>query len=184
MAQVGPYTQTRIARLLQRVLVIDPSVSRGQFLGDLLRNFQCSVRKAPTGASGLALAAQWEPQLIIITHEDDGLDGIAITRALRRSSLTCRCAPVILQLSQPTHAVIVASRNAGVNDFLMHPVSLRDLSRRLEAVLLHPRDWIEAPHYVGPDRRRIQTGEYNGAERRFVRYRMGNAPSGEAHAGP
>ena len=36
------------------------------------------------------------------------------------------------------------------------PFTIGDLERRLEAVTLKPRDWVEAVQYVGPDRRRFK----------------------------
>src|SRR5205814_7862660 len=38
--------------------------------------------------------------------------------------------------------------------------------RRLEAVALRQRDWVEAVNYVGPDRRRFNSGDYQGSLKR------------------
>ncbi len=43
---------------------------------------------------------------------------------------------------------------------------MKDLIRRIEAVALKPRDWVEAVGYVGPDRRRFNSGEYKGPRKR------------------
>jgi hypothetical protein len=43
---------------------------------------------------------------------------------------------------------------------------MKDLVRRLEVVALKDRDWVEAVHYIGPDRRRFNSGEYNGPLKR------------------
>jgi hypothetical protein len=43
---------------------------------------------------------------------------------------------------------------------------MKDLLRRLEAVMLKQRDWVEAVQYVGPDRRRFNSGEYAGPRKR------------------
>src|SRR5262249_13539737 len=42
------------------------------------------------------------------------------------------------------------------------------LIRRVEAGMLKPRDWIEADHYVGPDRRRFNSAEYQGKRKRVA----------------
>ena len=43
---------------------------------------------------------------------------------------------------------------------------MKDLLRRLEAVTLRQRDWVEAVDYIGPDRRRFNSGDYTGALKR------------------
>ena len=53
----------------------------------------------------------------------------------------------------------MAARNAGVHEFLRKPFAARDLNRRLEAAILHSRDWIEAVTYAGPDRRQFNVGD-------------------------
>jgi DNA-binding response OmpR family regulator len=73
---------------------------------------------------------------------------------------------VIVVTSEATAAAIVASRNAGVHEFLRKPFTAKDLVKRLEAVTLRPRDWIEAISYVGPDRRRFNSGDYRGPRKR------------------
>ncbi len=41
-----------------------------------------------------------------------------------------------------------------------------DLKKRLDAIILKPRDWIEAVSYVGPDRRRFNSADYKGPRKR------------------
>jgi DNA-binding response OmpR family regulator len=65
-----------------------------------------------------------------------------------------------------TANAILAARDAGVHEFLRKPYTAKDLLRRLEAVTLRPRDWIEAVQYVGPDRRRFNSGDYTGPLKR------------------
>lgn len=170
MGQFETPLEFRIAKVLSRVLIIDDQVSRINFMADLLRNFKCTVRKAPNIGSGMSLAAAWDPQAIVVSHDDGGLDGVAFTRDLRRSGLDCRRAAVIIQLSRPTGAAIAEGRDAGAHEFLVHPVRLADLARRLEAALLRPRGWVEAPGFVGPDRRRLHAGGYRGPDRRVASY--------------
>jgi hypothetical protein len=60
----------------------------------------------------------------------------------------------------------MGARDAGVHEFLRKPYTMKDLLRRLEAVSLKPRDWVEAVQYVGPDRRRFNSAEYAGPRKR------------------
>jgi CheY-like chemotaxis protein len=157
----------RMAPLLQRVLIGDPHAANARLLGELLRDiFNCQVWAAASTDKALKLAGSIEPDLIFLEMSAEALDGIAFTQRLRRGHLTCRKAPVIMMTGHATAAAILAARDAGVHEFLRKPFTVKDLLRRLEAVTLRPRDWIEAVDYVGPDRRRFNSGEYSGPLKR------------------
>ena len=166
----------RIAPHMQRVLVMDPQPAAVNLLTNLLRDIsRGQVWSAPTPERAMGLAKNVAPQ-IIFAEQSAGVDGIGFTRALRRSSFACRQAPVIMITSDATAAVIIGARDAGVHEFLRKPFTIKDLVRRLEAVTLRQRDWIEAVGYVGPDRRRFNSGDYSGVLKR----RTDTAPLGLA----
>ncbi|WP_395673624.1 two-component system response regulator [Phenylobacterium sp.] len=159
----------RMAPMLRRVLVIDPQATSGRVVGELMRNIsRPEVWTAASNDKALKMADKVNPQLIFCELASEAVDGVGFTRALRRSNLACRKAPVILLTSQATAASILAARDAGVHEFLRRPYTLKDLLKRLEAVTLHPRDWVEAVGYVGPDRRRFNSGDYAGPRKRHT----------------
>jgi CheY-like chemotaxis protein len=108
----------------------------------------------------------FNPQLIFVEYKGPHLDGLAFTRRLRRSDLACREAPVIVVTAEATAAAITGSRDAGVHEFLRRPFNLADLKKRIDAVTLRPRDWIEGINYIGPDRRRFNSADYKGPRKR------------------
>lgn len=157
----------RMCPLLQRVMIVDPHPAGSKLLGDLMRDIAGSqVWVAETHDKALRLAGGYDPHIIFVEMGPQPLDGIAFARALRRSHLGARFAPVIMITGQPTAGGILAARDAGVHEFLVKPFTLKDLLRRLEAVTLRQRDWVEAVNYVGPDRRRFNSGDYQGALKR------------------
>jgi len=159
-------TLQRMAPLMQRVLIIDPAPAGARLLSDLLRDISpCQVWTAPDAPRGYALANQVNPHIIFV-EQNAAMDGAAFTRKLRRSELNCRKAPVIMVTSEATAATILGARDAGVHEFLRKPYTAKDLMRRLEAVTLRTRDWVEAVNYVGPDRRRFNSGDYTGPLKR------------------
>ena len=157
----------RVREQMKRALILESSPSSARLLADLLRNLSaCESWTAQSNARALELARAVEPQMIFIEYAGEGLDGPAFARALRRSELPCRKAPVIMIASEATAAAILGARDAGVHEFLRKPYTIKDLVRRLEAVLLQGRGWIEAISYVGPDRRRFNSGDFKGARKR------------------
>lgn len=157
----------RLAPALQRVLIIDPQPASARMLAEALRNFfTCQVWIAPTRAKAVELLQAAMPQVVFAELSGPGLDGIELTRQLRRSEFTSRKVPVIVTTATATAQLIVAARDAGAHEFLRKPYNSKDLLRRLEAVALKPRPWVEAVAYVGPDRRRFNSAEYSGRRKR------------------
>jgi CheY-like chemotaxis protein len=157
----------RMAPKLKRVLIADPQAASARLLSELLRDIARShVWVAPTIERALKLAETCDPQLIVVELADGAMDGLEFTKKLRRSTWMCRKAPVIAVTGHATAAAILAARDAGVHEFLRKPYSMKDLCRRLEAVTLRDRDWVEGMAYIGPDRRRFNSGEYAGPLKR------------------
>jgi DNA-binding response OmpR family regulator len=151
-----------------RILVIDPNLGSAKVLANMLRSLSPSaeVYGARDAEKAMLLAGEVDPQLVFVEAAGPGLDGMAFTRAYRRSDMACREAPIIMVFAEVKAAQILAARDVGVHEFLRRPVSLGDLERRLEAVSGRPRDWIEGVNYVGPDRRRFNSAEYKGPNKR------------------
>jgi DNA-binding response OmpR family regulator len=163
-----PRSHQRVCALMQRVLIVDPQAAATKLLSELLRDVcHCQIWATPDPVQALALASRIEPLLVFVEHCQT-LNGTAFARELRRSDLACRRAPIIMISSEATAAAIIGARDAGVHEFLRKPFTIRDLTRRLEAVALKPRDWVEAIGYVGPDRRRFNSGDYAGQLKRRV----------------
>jgi DNA-binding response OmpR family regulator len=58
------------------------------------------------------------------------------------------------------------ARDAGANEFLAKPVSVKAILSRLMAVIDHPRAFVRSSGYFGPCRRRRAMDDYRGPERR------------------
>lgn len=158
---------SKMAPHLQRVLVIDPHPASARLLADLMRTLVGSqVWIAPSGRKALAMIHELDAQIIFIELSGHDTDGVEFTRRLRRSDAACRQAPVVVMTAEATVQAIRAARDVGVHEFMRKPFTTKDLLRRLEAVTLRPRDWIEAVEYIGPDRRRFNSGDYKGPLKR------------------
>jgi two-component system, response regulator PdtaR len=160
-------TTLNFAPALKRVLIVDPQPAGARLVADLIKGLGAGqIYTEGTTAEALAAAKLSDPQIIFTELAGPRLDGLRFTQELRRSHLSCRQAPVIMITAEATASAILAARNAGVHEFLRKPFTIRDLTRRLEAVTLKPRDWVEAVAYVGPDRRRFNSGDYKGPRKR------------------
>lgn len=156
-----------IAPHIQRVLVLDPAPASARLAGELMKSMGArEIVLATRTDRGFASVIEFEPQLILIELTGPAFDGLEFTRRLRHSGVAARQVPVIMITAEATAGSIVAARNAGVHEFLRKPYTVGDLFRRVENVTLKPRPWIEAQSYVGPDRRRFNSGEFVGQKKR------------------
>jgi two-component system chemotaxis response regulator CheY len=62
---------------------------------------------------------------------------------------------------------VLAARDAGANEFMAKPFSVKGVAKRLEEVIRRPRPFIRSSVYFGPDRRR-KIEEFTGEERRTI----------------
>jgi CheY-like chemotaxis protein len=142
--------------------------SRG-LLGEILRNLGVSNISSARSAEMAASSVRERPvDLILLSwDEHDPLDPLAFVRTLRSADEDrIRRLPVVLVTGSLTRQLVLAGRDAGVDEFLTKPISPAALRQRLEMVIETPRPFIESSVYVGPCRRRKNPADYHGAKRR------------------
>ncbi len=89
--------------------------------------------------------------------------------------------PVIM-LTGHTHIDQVRqARDAGVNEFIAKPVSVKTMMQRLVSVIESPRPYVRTKVYFGPCRRRRGADEYRGPERRDRRSGRAGGGIGDEH---
>jgi CheY-like chemotaxis protein len=93
--------------------------------------------------------------LIVLDDQMGPPDAIDLVRHIRTDmNSPNRTTSIIMMSSAPDIARIAEARDAGVSEFLKKPFSATDLQRRIAGLDTKPREFIEAPEYSGPDRRR------------------------------
>ena len=178
MFTADPKLLQRIEPFIRRVLVVDPNPGSARLLGELLKGLGArQLAFEPEERRALEMAKDLDPGIILVERSGARLDGESFTRRLRRSNFACRQAPVIMVTADATASSIKGARDSGVHEFLRKPFTVGDLVKRIEVCVLKKRDWIEAVQYVGPDRRRFNSGEYAGPKKRRADG-GGEAPAG------
>lgn len=157
----------KLEPVVKRVLIIDPNPHAARLLTDIMKGLGArDIVVQPNDKRALQAATDLEPGIIFTERTGEGLDGEALAKALRRSHLACRRAPIIMVTADATARTIIGARDSGVHEFLRKPFTSADLFKRVENVALKPRDWVEAVGYIGPDRRRFNSGEFSGPGKR------------------
>jgi len=124
---------------LPRILVIDDELAIRRFLHTVLSSEAFSLHEAENGHAGLAAAAAFRPDVILLDLGLPDLDGIEIIRRLREWS---RVPVIVLSVRDREHDK-VAALDAGADDYLTKPFGVGELLARIRAALR--RSLQEAP---------------------------------------
>jgi DNA-binding NtrC family response regulator len=94
-------------------------------------------------------------------------DGVPFVLAARRApGLMNPMVPLFLTCHGPRKAEVFAARDVGVTDVLARPISAGTVRRKIAQALKHPRNFIAASEFFGPDRRGKERPAFQGSDRR------------------
>jgi two-component system OmpR family response regulator len=114
-----------------RILLVEDEPDIAEFVATELRFEGYEVRVEHDGMRGMIAARQDPPDLLILDRMLPGLDGLEITRRLRKTSDV----PIILLTARGEPRERVEGLNAGANDYLPKPFDLDELIARVNAQL-------------------------------------------------
>ena len=125
----------------RRVVVADDDPGVTWFISDLLRTAGCEVHEALDGATALDLAFRVQPELVVSDILMPGMDGFALSRALRRD-VALRDTPVILLSWKEDLLQRVRELGASAAAYMRKESDARAILARVREVL-RPRARIE-----------------------------------------
>lgn len=151
-----------------RVLVVEDNRFMRNIICDQLRQMGCdNVNSAENGAEAIESMAFWMPDIIFCDWEMPMMDGIEMTRWLRRDPASPNQEiPIIFITGRTQPSDVVEARNAGITEFIAKPVTGAHVEHRLCSVLFEPREFIRGKKYIGPCRRRRWANDHKGDLRR------------------
>lgn len=117
------------------ILLIEDEAPIRSFLRISLEANGHTVVEARDGESGLAMAADLRPQLVILDLGLPGIDGLQVIKRLREWSEV----PILILSVRQGEKDKVAALDAGANDFVSKPANINELMARVR-VLLRRRD--------------------------------------------
>ncbi len=151
------------------VLVVDDQPFYRTLLADVLRNIGVNnVEIAENGMDAWDALDHMVPDIIIADWIMPEMDGLTLTRKIRAlNNERLKMVPIIMVTSNNLRSQIEEARNAGVDTFILKPISLKAVWDRVKEVIEMPRDFIITNNYSGPCRRsRKPSQNYFGPYRR------------------
>ena len=151
-----------------RVLVIEDNPNMRRLVRTLLTGLGCrDVMEAEDGAAGLELFRDNAPDIVVSDWVMPIMDGLDFTRHVRRPGSSANpYVPIIILSGYSERSRVVQARDAGITEFIVKPISPKRLYQRLVSVVANPRPFVETKTFFGPDRRRTNSINYQGPERR------------------
>ena len=116
-----------------RVLIIEDEKPIRTFLRVSLEGEGHDVVEAEAGRQGLAQAAMWVPELVILDLGLPDMDGLQVIQELREWSHV----PIVILSAREREGDKVAALDAGADDYLTKPFGIRELLARVRVALRH-----------------------------------------------
>ena len=116
---------------MKTILVVDDEPGIVRLVRDYLEHGGFTVLTASDGEAALRAARTIKPDLVVLDLGLPGLDGLDVTRALRREGPV----PIIMLTARSAETDKLVGLELGADDYLTKPFSPKELVARVRAVL-------------------------------------------------
>ncbi len=149
------------------VMVVDDNSFVRQLLDSTIKGFGIKqIVHEMDGATAIERLklSQFDPvgagvggiDIILADYVMPAVDGMLLLRWIRTGDkVPDRFVPVIMISGAADKEVVEEARDCGVTEFLAKPFSAGTVAERLLGLINNPRQFVLAPGYFGPDRRRL-----------------------------
>ncbi len=142
---------------MPRVLIADDNVQNAELLEAYLDGTGWDTKLATDGADTLAVAKEWQPDVILLDVMMPKLSGFEVCKRLRADPAT-RGIGVLMVTALDQQNDIERAIDAGTDDFLTKPIPKSELLLRTRALLESRSEPTELDRGLGYFRRAIQQG--------------------------
>jgi CheY-like chemotaxis protein len=151
-----------------KILVVDDNVHMRKLVITILQAFGViQLFEAESGERAWEILRESNPDVVVLDWMMEGLSGLDLVQMIRTDPKTPNPFVPVIMLTGHTHIDRVRqARDAGINEFIAKPISVKTMMSRLMSVIENPRPFVRTKSYFGPCRRRRGNLEYRGPERR------------------
>lgn len=137
-----------------KILVVDDEAKIVKLVRSYLEQAGFAVVEAADGQTALIQARREQPDLIVLDLGLPGLDGIEVTRTLRRE----RATPIIMLTARIEDTDKIVGLELGADDYITKPFNPRELVARVRSVLRRTGSAAPAPAVLRAGEMVLDTG--------------------------
>jgi two-component system response regulator MprA len=119
------------------ILVVDDDAAIRRMLARTLEAEGYAVESAGDGGAALAAIERLVPDVLVLDVSMPGLDGLAVSRAVRRRGLAL---PILMLTARDALDDRIAGLDSGADDYLVKPFAPGELLARIRALLRRGRE--------------------------------------------
>jgi len=151
-----------------KVMIVDDSGNMLNLISTILLALGVrNVFEALDGHTALSELPHFKPDIIITDWHMEPMNGVEFVKEVRRGKGSPDpFVPIIMLTGHTELTLVVEARDAGINEFLVKPISPKSLYARIAAILDGTRPFIQSDAYFGPCRRRKDIGAPHGVRER------------------
>lgn len=137
-------TDERTTENLPRVLVVDDELAIRRFLHTVLSGTEFALHEAENAHAGLAAAATYRPDIILLDLGLPDMDGVEVIKRIREWSHV----PIIVLSVRDREDDKVKALDAGADDYLCKPFGVAELIARIKGALRRSLQSAPEPVYT------------------------------------
>jgi DNA-binding response OmpR family regulator len=118
----------------ETILIVDDEEDILELLKVNLKNEGYSILQTMTGEEAIKIAKHSSPDLIVLDLMLPGIDGLEVTKYLRKTEST-EDIPIVMLTAKGEETDVVTGLELGANDYMSKPFSPRELTARIRAIL-------------------------------------------------
>ena len=143
-----------------RVLIVDDNRYMRDLMQDVLLAFKirdiCKADDVPKAFQELKYFAA---DIILTDWHMEPLDGVEFVQLVRNANDSPNpYVPIVMVTGFSEAERVWQARDAGVNEFLVKPLSAKSIYSRIISIIDRPRPFVRTKDFFGPDRRRQNLG--------------------------
>ncbi|MBN1936817.1 MAG: response regulator [Anaerolineae bacterium] len=129
----------------ERILIVEDDAEIGRIIKQILTDARYEVLHALDGQTGLEMALQEDPNLILLDLNLPRMSGMELLQTLRdQNSLV----PVILVSAQRSEHIAIQALRLGVRDYLQKPFTVQELQKAVKRALQETQIQREREHLL------------------------------------
>jgi response regulator NasT len=145
-------------KVLNILLVEDDSLVMLGFKQIITRLGHNIIGEAYDGQEAIRLAAQLDPDLVIMDIKLPGVDGIRALETI--NSGRTKAVPCIFITAHTDNAIIERATNCGAYSYLVKPVEIDDIRAAIEVTVKRSRDYSELKEELNDTKMSLENRKY------------------------